>query len=58
MPELIESNRNPNWKDNQKFVLLRRIKEDFQNRYGINTSVYEYCRFKNVPIPKNLLKTK
>jgi hypothetical protein len=28
--------------------------EDFQNRYGISTSIYEYCRYKNVPIPKEM----
>ena len=56
LPELIEIARNPNWNDNQKFVLLKRIMEDFQNRYGINTSIYEFCRYKNVPIPKEFVE--
>ena len=32
--------------------------EEFQNRYGINTLIYEFCRYKNLKIPEKFFEDK
>ena len=32
--------------------------ENFQNRYGINTSIYELCRYKNAKIWEKFIEDK
>ena len=52
LPELTSIATNPRLNDDAKFVLLRKIFDEFNNRYGVNVSIYEFCRFRNVRIPR------
>ena len=52
LPEINEIAQDQNISDVNKFILLKKIMEEFKNRYGVNSSIYEFCRFRNVPIPE------
>lgn len=36
--------------------MIKRIMEEFKNRYDINIIIYEFCRCKNVRIPEKLVE--
>ena len=55
LPEMTSIASNPRLSDDGKFVLLRMILDEFKSRYGVNVSIYEFCRFRNVRIPNHFI---